>query len=69
VASLQQWASVTFSSELGLLVVGLLLVGFVIVAPGGIVGLARKYLPGPAPAASIGAKPDRARKSEPMDAS
>jgi branched-chain amino acid transport system permease protein len=45
VASLQQWASVTISSELGLLVVGFLLVGFVIVAPTGIVGLARKHLP------------------------
>ena len=54
VASLQQWASVTFSSELGLLVVGLLLVGFVIVAPSGIVGLARKYLPA---AARVGRKP------------
>jgi branched-chain amino acid transport system permease protein len=45
VASLQQWASVTISSELGLLAVGLLLVGFVIVAPTGIVGLVRKHLP------------------------
>jgi branched-chain amino acid transport system permease protein len=45
VASLQQWATVTISSELGLLVVGLLLVGFVIVAPGGIVGLVQKFLP------------------------
>jgi branched-chain amino acid transport system permease protein len=45
VASLQQWATVTISSELGLLVVGLLLVGFVIVAPGGIVGLVQKYFP------------------------
>ena len=41
VAGLQQWASVSISSELSLLVVGLLLVGFVIVAPGGIVGLVR----------------------------
>jgi branched-chain amino acid transport system permease protein len=41
VASLQQWASVSISSELSLLVVGLLLVGFVIVAPGGILGLIR----------------------------
>jgi branched-chain amino acid transport system permease protein len=39
VASLEQWASVTISSELSLLVVGLLLVGFVVIAPGGIVGL------------------------------
>jgi branched-chain amino acid transport system permease protein len=71
VASLQQWASVTFSSELGLLVVGLLLVGFVIVAPSGIVGLARKCLAAALSAARIGAKPDRAqaRKQEPADAS
>jgi branched-chain amino acid transport system permease protein len=38
-ASLQQWATVTFSSELGVLLVGVLLVGFVILAPKGIVGL------------------------------
>jgi branched-chain amino acid transport system permease protein len=44
VASLQQWATVSISSELSLLVVGLLLVGFVIIAPGGVVGLARRYL-------------------------
>jgi len=56
VASLQQWASVTFSSELGLLVVGLLLVGFVIVAPSGIVGLVRTFLPAVAPAARGAAK-------------
>jgi branched-chain amino acid transport system permease protein len=46
VTSLQQWATVSISSELALLVVGLLLVGFVIVAPGGIVGLVLKYFPG-----------------------
>jgi branched-chain amino acid transport system permease protein len=46
VAGLQQWATVTISSELALLTVGLLLVGFVIVAPGGIVGLVMKYFPG-----------------------
>jgi branched-chain amino acid transport system permease protein len=62
VASLQQWASVTISSELGLLVVGLLLVGFVIVAPGGIVGLVRKHFP----AGSPGSR--RGRKSRPADA-
>ena len=44
VASLQQWATVSISSELSLLVVGLLLVGFVIVAPGGIAGLVRRHL-------------------------
>jgi branched-chain amino acid transport system permease protein len=70
VASLQQWASVTFSSELGLLVVGLLLVGFVIVAPSGIVGLAGKCLAAALSAARTGAGPDRAqaRKQEPAEA-
>jgi branched-chain amino acid transport system permease protein len=50
VASLQQWATVSISSELSLLVVGVLLVGFVIVAPAGLVGLARRFLPAAAPA-------------------
>jgi branched-chain amino acid transport system permease protein len=44
VASLQQWATVSFSSEASLLIVGLLLVGFVIIAPAGIVGLFQKYM-------------------------
>jgi branched-chain amino acid transport system permease protein len=57
VASLQQWATVTISSELGLLVVGLLLVGFVIVAPSGIVGLVQKHFPPKPPAARVGRKP------------
>jgi branched-chain amino acid transport system permease protein len=39
VAVLQQWATVTFSSELGVLLVGVLLVTFVILAPRGILGL------------------------------
>ena len=38
-ATLQQWATVTFSSELGVLLVGVLLVVFVVLAPKGIVGL------------------------------
>jgi len=38
-ASLQQWATVTFSSELGVLLIGVLLVVFVILAPKGIIGL------------------------------
>ena len=38
-ATLQQWATVTFSSELGVLLVGVLLVAFVIAAPKGIIGL------------------------------
>lgn len=40
---MQQWATVTISSELNLLIVGVMLVGFVILAPQGIVGLFRKY--------------------------
>jgi branched-chain amino acid transport system permease protein len=42
--SLQQIATVTISSAVNLLIVGFLLVGFVIVAPNGIVGLVHKYL-------------------------
>jgi branched-chain amino acid transport system permease protein len=42
--SLQQIATVTISSAVNLLIVGCLLVGFVIVAPNGIVGLVHKYL-------------------------
>jgi len=38
-ATLQQWATVTFSSEWGVLLVGVLLVAFVVLAPRGIVGL------------------------------
>jgi branched-chain amino acid transport system permease protein len=41
--SLQQIATVTISSAVNLLIVGCLLVGFVIVAPNGIVGLVQKY--------------------------
>ncbi len=40
--TMQQWATVTISSELNLLIVGVMLVVFVIVAPQGIVGLVRK---------------------------
>jgi branched-chain amino acid transport system permease protein len=42
--SLQQIATVTISSAINLLIVGFLLVGFVIVAPNGIVGLVQKYI-------------------------
>jgi branched-chain amino acid transport system permease protein len=38
----QQWTTVTISSELNLLVVGVMLVVFVIIAPQGIVGLVKK---------------------------
>jgi branched-chain amino acid transport system permease protein len=42
--TLQQVATVTISSAVNLLIVGCLLVGFVIVAPNGIVGLVHSYL-------------------------
>jgi len=42
-ATLQQWATVTFSSEWGVLLVGVLLVLFVILAPKGIVGLVQGW--------------------------
>jgi branched-chain amino acid transport system permease protein len=42
--SLQQIATVTISSAVNLLIVGCLLVGFVIVAPNGIIGLVHKHL-------------------------
>src|SRR5262249_16476189 len=41
---LQQVATVTISSAVNLLIVGLMLVGFVIVAPNGIVGLVQEFL-------------------------
>jgi branched-chain amino acid transport system permease protein len=41
--SLQQYVIVTISSAVNLLVVGVLLVGFVIAAPNGIIGLLHKY--------------------------
>ena len=41
--TLQQVATVTISSAVNLLIVGLLLVGFVIVAPNGIIGLFHTY--------------------------
>ena len=41
--TLQQAITVTVSSAFNLLIVGLLLVGFVILAPDGIVGLVRRY--------------------------
>jgi branched-chain amino acid transport system permease protein len=44
--SLQQIATVTISSAVNLLIVGLLLVGFVIIAPNGIVGLVQEHLRG-----------------------
>ena len=44
--TLQQIATVTISSAVNLLIVGLLLIGFVIVAPRGIVGLVQDYMRG-----------------------
>jgi branched-chain amino acid transport system permease protein len=41
--SLQQIATVTISSAVNLLIVGFLLVGFVVAAPNGIIGLVHKY--------------------------
>jgi branched-chain amino acid transport system permease protein len=42
--SLQQIATVTISSAVNLLIVGFLLVGFVVAAPNGIVGLINRYI-------------------------
>jgi branched-chain amino acid transport system permease protein len=42
--TLQQIATVTISSAVNLLIVGLLLIGFVIVAPNGIVGLVQDWM-------------------------
>ncbi len=51
--TIQQLATVTISSALNLLIVGLLLIGFVMIAPNGIVGLVqarrRRALPAGAP--------------------
>jgi len=44
--TVQQWATVRFQSEINVLVVGVLLVVFVVAAPEGILGLARKLFPG-----------------------
>jgi branched-chain amino acid transport system permease protein len=41
---LQQIATVTIASAVNLLIVGLLLVAFVIIAPNGLVGLAQEHL-------------------------
>jgi len=54
--SLQQIATVTISSAVNLLIVGFLLVGFVIVAPNGIIGLVQKYVEHK-PAGRVGRRP------------
>jgi branched-chain amino acid transport system permease protein len=48
--SLQQIANVTISSAVNLLIVGVLLVGFVIIAPNGLVGLVQDWFRGKAKA-------------------
>lgn len=47
--SLEQYITVTVTSEANLLIVGLLLVGFVIIAPNGLVGLWRRLFSGRKP--------------------
>lgn len=42
--TLEQWITVTVTSEVNLLIVGLLLVGFVIIAPNGLIGLWARFL-------------------------
>jgi branched-chain amino acid transport system permease protein len=44
--SLEQYITVTITSEVNLLIVGLLLVGFVIIAPHGLIGLWQHLFPG-----------------------
>jgi branched-chain amino acid transport system permease protein len=46
---IQQVATVTISSAVNLLIVGFLLIGFVIMAPSGIVGMVREFLQAAAP--------------------
>jgi branched-chain amino acid transport system permease protein len=52
--SLQQIVTVTISSVVNVLVVGVLLVAFVIIAPNGIVGLVQTYVRGKAPTQIVG---------------
>src|SRR5262249_9759242 len=52
--TLQQLATVTISPAVNLLSVGALLVGFVILAPNGIVGLVREYIQHKQPLESVG---------------
>ena len=40
---MQQWATVSISSALNILIVGVMLVGFVILAPQGVVGLVQRF--------------------------
>ncbi len=52
--TLQQLATVTISSAVNLLIVGALLVGFVILAPNGIIGLVRQYIQHKEPPQTVG---------------
>jgi branched-chain amino acid transport system permease protein len=44
--TVQQFTTVTISSELNILVLGVVLIGFVAVAPGGLWGILRRFQPG-----------------------
>jgi branched-chain amino acid transport system permease protein len=63
--TLQQLATVTISSAVNLLIVGVLLVGFVIVAPNGIVGLVREYVQHKKPTETVGRRRLRAEAEGP----
>jgi branched-chain amino acid transport system permease protein len=52
--SLQQIATVTISSVVNVLIVGVLLVTFVIIAPSGIIGLVQTYVRGKVPTQLVG---------------
>lgn len=71
--SVQQIVTVTISSELNVLVVGVLLVVTVVVAPNGVLGLVRRFrskkeIAQPMPAESVGSQSD-AKKAEAEGAS
>jgi branched-chain amino acid transport system permease protein len=44
--SLEQFITVTVTSEVNLLIVGVLLVGFVVIAPSGLIGLSQRLFSG-----------------------
>ena len=60
--TLQQVATVTISSAVNLLIVGLLLTGFVIIAPNGIIGLVHKYARGRSLSEFVGLRRAQAEK-------
>jgi branched-chain amino acid transport system permease protein len=55
---LQQVATVTISSAVSLLIVGLLLVGFVVIAPNGIIGLFQRFVRHKEPDATASPRPE-----------